>query len=61
MFDQADADKDGKLSKDELTKVIGEQMRRMGGGQGGRGGEGGRGPEGGRGGEGERPRRPTSE
>ena len=51
-----DADGDGKLDRDELTKFAGEIQRMRGGPGGGRGGPGGGpgGPEGG----GERPQRP---
>lgn len=63
-----DADGDGKLDREELTKFAADfqQMRRGGGGPGGRG-PGGRGPEGMRESDGlresseerERPERPT--
>ena len=55
-----DADKDGKLSKDELQKLAQEIGRRRGGEGGSRGPAGGRPRDGGGGEEGgDRPRRPT--
>ena len=55
-----DADGDGKLDRDELTKFAGEIQRMRGGPGGGRGGPGGPGggPGGPGGGGGERPQRP---
>lgn len=70
LFERADGDGDGKLSKDEVTRFAARMGAMQGQPEGARGegfrggaprGEGSRGDREGRGEGGERPRRPTSE